>query len=89
MKAVHWWVDAGLGDFKLHYLRTKQQKEVDFLVAKDGEPFVLVECKTSPQEPLSAALAEFQKSLSVPYAFQVAVEASGEGVDPLEYRAFQ
>ena len=86
LKAVHWWTDSGLGDFGLYYLRTKQQKEVDFLIAKDSEPFMLVECKSSPKEPLSPALVEFQKSLSVPYAFQVAVNAPASGIEPTEYK---
>ena len=86
LKAVHWWTDSGLGDFGLYYLRTKQQKEVDFLIAKDREPLMLVECKTSPKEPLSQSLVEFQKSLSVPYAFQVAVDAPSDGIVPAEYK---
>jgi len=86
LKAVNWWTDSGLGDFGLYYLRTKQQKEVDFLVAKDSEPFMLVECKTSSGEPLSPALSDYQKALSVPYAFQVAVDAPAGGVDPTAYK---
>ena len=60
--------------------------EVDFLVAKDREPLMLVECKSSVSEPLSRSLVEFQKSLSVPYAFQVAVDAPLGGIDPTEYK---
>ena len=85
LKAVHWWMDSGLGDFGLYYLRTKQQKEVDFLITKDDSPFMLVESKTSSKEPLSGALAEFREALSVPYAYQVAVDAPPSGVEPLEY----
>ena len=85
LKAVHWWTDSGLGDFSLHYLRTKQQKEVDFLIAKDKKPFMLVECKTSPEEPLSPALVEFQKVLSVPYAFQIAIEAPPSDFVPMQF----
>ena len=86
LKAVHWWTDSGLGDFTLHYLRTKQQKEVDFLISKDKIPFMLVECKTSAKEGLSPALVEFQKSLSVPYAFQVAMNAPVSNLVPTEFR---
>ena len=75
-----------MGDFGLYYLRTKQQKEVDFLVAKDGNPFMLVECKTSPKESLSESLTAFQRALFVPYAFQVAVHADKTDIDPTEYR---
>ena len=86
LKAVHWWTDSGLGDFTLHYLRTKQQKEVDFLISKDKIPFMLVECKTSAKEGLSPALVEFQKSLSVPHAFQVAMNAPVSNLVPGEFR---
>ena len=85
LKAVHWWTDSGLGDFSLHYLRTKQQKEVDFLVAKDKKPLMLVECKTSSEEPLSPALVEFQKTLSAPYAFQVAIETPPSDFVPMQF----
>ena len=85
LKAVHWWTDSGLGDFSLHYLRTKQQKEVDFLISKDKTPFMLVECKTSAKDGLSPALAEFQKTLAVPYAFQVAIDAPASSLVPTEF----
>ena len=86
LKNVQWWTDSGLGEFDLRYVRDKQQREVDFLIAKDGEPYMLVECKTSMDEPMSPALPHFQKVLKVPYAFQVAVDSEYAGVNPLEYR---
>lgn len=89
LKAVHWWTDSGLGDFTLHYLRTKQQKEVDFLISKDKIPFMLVECKTSAKEGLSPALVEFQNALSAPYAFQVAMNAPVSNLVPTEFRGTQ
>ena len=66
-------------------MRDKQQREVDFLVAKDDEPYLLVECKTSLDEPLSDSLRHFNGVLKPRYAVQVAVEAEGAGVNPLEY----
>jgi hypothetical protein len=47
---------------------------------------MLVECKTSAKEGLSPALVEFQKSLSVPYAFQVAMNAPVSNLVPTEFR---
>lgn len=84
LKSVHWWTDAGLGDFALHYLRTKPGAEVDFLVAKDGAPFLLVECKASARESLSPALSDFARRLGTPYAFQVALDAPPSDLDPRE-----
>jgi len=85
LKSVHWWCDSGLGNYELNYVRDKQQREVDFLVSKDGVPFLLVECKTSMGEPLSSSLTHFQKSLSVPHALQVAVDGESAGINPFEY----
>ena len=84
LKSVHWWTDAGLGDFALHYLRTKPGAEVDFLVAKEGAPFLLVECKASARESLSPALSDFARRLGTPYAFQVALDAPPSDLDPRE-----
>jgi hypothetical protein len=33
---VEGWTDLGLGRFELRYVRDKQQREVDFLVVRDG-----------------------------------------------------
>ena len=71
LKAVHWWTDSGLGDYQLHYLRTKDQKEVDFLISKNNEPWLLIEVKNSGKQALSKHLAWFQQKTGAEYAFQV------------------
>ena len=83
---MQWWVDSGLGEYELFYIRDKQQREVDFLIAKDGVPYMLVESKTSMDEPLSSALTHFQMALKVPFAFQVAVEGEYSGINPFDYK---
>ncbi len=70
LKAVEGWTDLGLGNFSLHYVRDKQKREVDFLVARDRQPWFLVECKISADRP-SAALTHFQQQTGAPHAFQV------------------
>ena len=74
LKAVDGWTDLGYGDFSLHYLRNKQKKEVDFLVAKDNKPWFLVEVKKS-EEALSDALATFQRQTGAKHAFQVVLDS--------------
>ncbi len=74
LKAVHWWTDYGLGDYRLHYLRTKDQKEVDFLISRDNQPWILVEVKTSASQPLNKHLAWFQQKTGAQYAFQVVMD---------------
>ena len=70
-KAVQFWNDSGRGDFALHFLRDKEQREVDFLVVRDRKPWFLVEVKTSDHEGLSPSLRHFQEQLKAPHAFQV------------------
>jgi len=86
LKAVEGWSDLGLGTFELRYLRTKLKKEVDFLVVKEGKPWLLVEVKLS-ERSVSPALREFQTALGVPYAFQVVIDLPYEEVDCFAFRA--
>ncbi len=70
LKAVHLWTDHGLGDFSLWFLRDKQKREVDFLVSRDGQPWLLVEAKRS-ETGLVPALRYFQEEIGAPHALQV------------------
>ena len=74
LKAVEGWTDLGLGVFDLGYLRDKEQREVDFLVVRDGKPWFLAEVKHRDGS-LSPALKRFQDQLQAPFAFQVVLEA--------------
>lgn len=74
LKAVDGWNDLGLGKFQLAYLRDKEQREVDFVVIREGAPWFLVEVKIR-EESISPALKHFQKQVKAPFAFQVVVEA--------------
>ena len=74
LKAVEGWNDLGLGAFELGYLRDKEKREVDFLVAHDGEPWFLAETKRR-DESMSRSLRHYQERLGAPFAFQVTVDA--------------
>ena len=74
LKAIEGWTDLGLGTFELGYLRDKEQREVDFVVVRDGKPWFLVEAKSN-DDRLSPALKCFQDQLNAPLAFQVLLEA--------------
>ena len=92
LKAVHGWQDAGIGDFGLHYLRTKDKREVDFVVSRDNRPWLLVEVKTSTSAQ-SPHLRYFHERLGTRHAFQVVIEAEYvdgdcfERTDPVEVPA--
>ena len=64
-RAVTSWNDLGWGDFGLHFIKNKEKQEVDFLLSRDREPFLLVEAKLAEREP-SAPLRKFQQALRVP-----------------------
>ncbi len=85
LKAVEGWTDLGLGTFELRYLRTKLRKEVDFLVVKEGKPWLLVEVKLSERK-LSPVLGEFQAALGAPHAFQAVINLPYEEVDCFSFR---
>lgn len=80
-KAVQGWTDLGLGDFELWYLRDKQQREVDFLVVRDGAPWFLVEAKHRDTR-LSSALDHFQRQTQAAHAFQVVETMPYVDADP-------
>jgi hypothetical protein len=45
LKACHFWTDTGLGTFELFLLKNKDKQEIDFLIVRDGEPWLPVEVK--------------------------------------------
>ena len=75
LKAAHLWTDLGIGEFSLHFLRDKQQNEVDFVLVRDGEPWVLIEVKSSASRSLSSSLFRFRDQLDPVHVFQVAMDA--------------
>jgi predicted AAA+ superfamily ATPase len=81
-RAVTAWNDMGCGTFSLHFIKNKEQQEVDFLIANEGEPFVLIEAKLSDPEP-SSALKRFQAVLRRP-AIQLVSEGETYRMIPNE-----
>ncbi len=84
LKAVHFWTDRGLGEYELFYLRDKEKREVDFLVVKNGTPWICVEVKNSSNGSPSKSLYYFQEMLKVDYAVQVALE-----MDYVDHNCFE
>ena len=74
-RAVTSWNDLGHGQFSLHFVKNKEKQEVDFLLANNRKPFLLVEAKLSESTPTSP-LRKFQTALNVP-AVQLNEEAEG------------
>jgi hypothetical protein len=74
-RAVTAWNNMGYGRFSLHFVKNKEQQEVDFLIANGREPFLLIEAKLSGIQP-SPELKKFQRALNIPAA-QLTNEGDG------------
>ncbi len=70
LKACHYWSDIGEGKFELFYLKTKDKKEIDFLITKDGSPWIPIECKLN-NTTLSPNFSTFLNYLNTPVSFQL------------------
>ena len=73
-KAVHFWTDSGFGEYGLYYIRTREKKEVDFVVTKNREAWFLVEVKRSNHKKVTPHLVEFHKKTGAAHAFQVILD---------------
>lgn len=51
LKACHFWTDTGEGEFELCFMRNKEKQELDFLVVRDGVPWLPVEAKLAETQP--------------------------------------
>jgi predicted AAA+ superfamily ATPase len=85
LKAVECWNDTGLGDYGLHYIRTKEKREVDFLISRDKAPWILIEVKSS-STTLSPHLDYFQKMINTPHALQLVIDRPYEEIDCLSFK---
>ena len=74
-RAVSTWNEMGYGRFNLHFIRTKDQQEVDFVIVDDGRPVLLVDAHAL-EHRTTAALIKFQNTLKVP-AVQLVQSAEG------------
>ncbi len=75
LKFVHFLYDYEGYRSELHFLRSIEKKEVDFLVTVDGIPWFAVEVKLADTN-ISNALYYFKEKLKIPYCYQV-VQTSG------------
>ena len=55
----------GYANYTLHYLRDRDGREVDFLIACDNEPRLLIEAKLHDTN-VSKSLLFYQKKLKLP-----------------------
>ncbi len=79
LKACHFWTDTGEGVFDLCYLRNKDGMEIDFLVTRDGRPWLPVEAKLGDAAP-SPNWRRFLSALPCTLAVQVSAKSSGWNV---------
>lgn len=67
LKAIHFWQDTGEGNFELHYLRNKEKQEVDFLITRQSQPWLMIETKLSSTQIDTRTSEVFKRTLGCPY----------------------
>lgn len=70
LKACHFWTDTGLGEFELFFLRNKEKQEIDFLIVRNGTPWLPVEVKMGETDP-SPSWRKFAPFLPCKHCLQV------------------
>lgn len=70
------WTDWGFGDFSLHYVRDREKREVDFLIAERHKPYALVEAKLTASDA-DSNIKYFADRLKPRYTVQVVREPKG------------
>jgi hypothetical protein len=80
-KACCYWTDTAQGEFELRFVRTKEKREVDFVVLREGKPWMLVECKSREKEPASE-LVLFTEILKPAHSFQLVTDESHDRFFP-------
>ena len=86
LKSIQYWNDTGRGEFDLFFIRDKDKNEVDFLVTKEQQPWILVEVKSTDNKSISSSLHKFQQQLKAPYAFQIAFDLPFTSIDCLKLK---
>lgn len=74
-KACDFWTDTGEGAFDLRFLRSRDGHEIDFLIVRDGDPWLAIEAKLSDTTP-SPHFRTFAGALGTAPALQL-VRQSG------------
>ena len=77
LKEIHFVEDSEGLDLNLHYLKTKDGAEIDFLITLDNEPVICFEVKTSDNNP-SKNFDIFRNKIQIPYAFQLVLNLDRE-----------
>lgn len=70
LKLIHFLEDYEGYRCRLHYLRSIEKKEVDFMVMVEGKPWFIIEAKLNDNK-ISPHLKYFQAKLDIPYVYQV------------------
>ena len=84
-KAVHFWNESGVGEYGLHYLRDKEKREVDFVVSKGKQAWLIIEVKNSDNVPLNKNLTYFQNIIGAKHAYQVILDMPEKSINCFDF----
>lgn len=81
LKRIHYLEDSGGDRYALHYIRDKDQREVDFVITKNKKVLEIIEVKYSDTKP-SSSLVYYKEKLKAPRATQILYDCP----TPFEHR---
>jgi hypothetical protein len=93
LKACSFWTDSAQGEFDLRFIRDREKREVDFLVLRDGKPWMAVECKSGQKEP-DENLERFSRILKPVHSIQLVTDENHDryyaesGIRVMGYQKF-
>jgi hypothetical protein len=93
LKACNYWTDLAHGEFELNFIRNKDQREVDFLIIKNKQPWMLIECKSNSKS-ISSNLYFFKNLLNTTLNYQLITGKnyhkfySKENIHIIDYSSF-
>lgn len=85
--------DTAQGEFELRFFRTQEKKEIDFVVPREGKPWLLVDCKSQSRTP-SLTLVQYARVFKTKYNNQLVRETGprrdhpATGVSVRDYETF-
>ena len=81
LRLVHWCHDVEGVKAELRYFRSTVGQEVDFVILRNGKPWMAIEAK-SDDRPLDPSLKYLLERVRFPYAFQVSLAGSKDWRHP-------
>lgn len=80
LKYINYINDCGIDKLSMHYIRDSEKREVDFVICRNREPYILIECRKGVKE-ISKHLIYYSGKLKIRRALQLVHQS----IEPYSY----